>query len=124
MKINLFRGKVISRDEWKYGNLCDDSDGMFISESGCYGWTAVYPETVARYTGYIMQDNKVFFNDLVSNNYQTDKETIRQVVMHEGTIMLKRIKGKSRLPEYISIHEYHNFNYRVIGNIHDNIELL
>lgn len=62
----------------------------------------------------IMFETPVYFGDKVSNNFGTDKEVIREVVEYEGCMMLKRIKGKSRLPKYISLHEFHKLNFRII----------
>ena len=72
-----------------------------------------------QYTGYKMQDAEVYFGDLVSNNYRTDKEVVREIVLYEGNMMMKRIKGKSSLPKYIELHGHHALNYQIIGNIHD-----
>jgi hypothetical protein len=79
-----------------------------------------YPyENEEQYTGYKMQGKDVFFGDLVSNNYKTDREVLREVVMHKGCIMLKRVKGKSSLPKYIEIHAHSAFNYKIIGTTHE-----
>ena len=77
-----------------------------------------------QFTGYQMFDKDVYFDDLVSNNYETSKEVIRQIVEHKGCIMMKRIKGKSSMSKYILLHKYYELNYQIIGNIHQNPELL
>ena len=77
------------------------------------------------YTG--LKDSKgkeIYFDDFMSNNFKTDKEVIRQVVLHEGCMMLKRVKGKSSLPKYISLHEWHKLNFEIVGNIKENPDLL
>ena len=68
-----------------------------------------------QYTGYKIDGIEIHFGDLLSNNYKTDKEVIRKIVMHEGIISMKRIKGRSTLPKYISLHEHLIFNYYIIG---------
>lgn len=75
---------------------------------------------VMQFTGYQMFDEDVYFDDLVSNNLGTSKEVIRQIVEHEGCIMMKRIRGSSSLPKYISLHEWHKLNFKIIGNIYEN----
>ncbi len=70
-----------------------------------------------QYTGYKMFSKEVYFNDLVSNNFGTNKETIRVVVEYEGNMMMERIKGESSLPKRISLHEFHKLNFEIIGNM-------
>lgn len=82
-------------------------------------WCDIDPETLSQFTGYEMFKAKVFFGDLVSNNYGTNKEVIREIVEHEGNKMMKRVKGNSRLPKYIPLHEWFALNYKVIGNIYN-----
>lgn len=78
-----------------------------------------------QFTGYEDTDGKdCYIDDFMSNNFKTDKEVIRQVVLHEGTIMLKRVKGKSSLPKYLPLHEWHKMNMKVIGNKYENPTLL
>ena len=81
-------------------------------------------ENVMQFTGYKMFDEDVYFGDIVSNNFKTDKEVIREIVMHDGSIMMKRVKGNSKLPKYINLHEWHNMNFKIIGNVHQNPELI
>ena len=76
-------------------------------------------KTIEQYTGYKMQEKDVYFGDLVSNNYKTDMEVLREVVMNKGCIMLKRVKGKSSLPKYIEIEAHGAFNYKIVNNIHE-----
>lgn len=79
----------------------------------------VIPETVGQFTGYSMGVKEVYISDTVSNNQGTSKEVVREIVIHNGCMMMKRISGKSKLPKYISLHKYHELGYEVIGNIHD-----
>ena len=76
-----------------------------------------------QYTGYKMFNEEVYFDDLVSNNYGTDKEVIRKIVLFEGNMMMERVKGNSRLPKRIPLHDHHELNYKVIGNIYENSEI-
>lgn len=77
-----------------------------------------------QYTGYQMKGQEVYFGDLVSNNFGTDKEVVREVVEYKGNKMLKRVKGKSSFPEYISLHQFYQLNFKIIGNKNQNPELL
>lgn len=81
--------------------------------------TDILEETLCWYTGYNMFDVEVYVGDIVSNNYQTPCEVLREVVWHEGALQLKRICGNSRMTKYISLHECYQLNYKVVGNRHD-----
>lgn len=128
MREILFRGKRKEDGIWLFGHYFkyDDTHNVVPDKysSKPTGWHQIDPETLGQFTGYEMFNNKVFFGDLVSNNYGTNKEVIREIVECEGNKMMKRVKGNGRLPKYISLHEYRKFNFRVISNIHDSPELL
>lgn len=82
-------------------------------------------EEAMQFTG--LQDKNgidIYFDDFMSNNFKTDKEVIRQVILHEGTMMLKRVKGKSSLPKYLPLYEWYQMNMVVIGNIHQDKHLI
>lgn len=64
-------------------------------------------------------DECVYENDFISNNYKTDKEVVRQVIMKNGCWIAKLIKGKSRLPKEMLLHEIIKLNFKVVGNIHN-----
>lgn len=71
-----------------------------------------------QFTGlYDCEEKEIYEGDLLSNNYKTDKEVVRQVLFHDGSWIMKRIKGKSKLREELLLGEYHLLNFKVIGNI-------
>ena len=110
---------------WVYGNLIRDfSNDPYGDPIDCViyheqDFWIVDPDTIGQFTGYKMWGEDLYFGDLVSNNYGTDKEVIRQVVLHQGIIALRRITGESKLPHLAPVYEYGHCNFKIIGNIHD-----
>lgn len=146
-----FRGKRVDNGEWIYGvpffqeNQCYMIEDLFIcDEYQCTGATntEVIPETLGQYTGLTANGTKIFEGDIV----KIEKElctTICSGTTEGGTIAMHR--------EYVSTFEgqgiivFENGAYimkdedygdyflvccddntiiEVIGNIHDNPELL
>lgn len=105
-----FRGKTINGNRWKFGSLCLDSDGMFISESGCYGWTEVYPETIGEFTGLIDKNRiQIHEGDIITNgpsNYVVE--------YRNGAFRLIRHNMSCYVISDVDISEF-----EIIGNIHD-----
>ena len=93
---------------WHYFNVIDG------------GPTTAEIISIQEYTGYKMFNEDVYFDDLVSNNCGTEKEVIRKIVLFEGDMIMETVKGNSRLPKRISLHEHYQLNYKVIGNIYEN----
>jgi hypothetical protein len=106
-----FKGKITccleNAGEWVYWGL-----------GGTDMLDALDRETISQCTGYKMYSVDVYFGDLVSNNYGTDKEVVREIVEHNGCKMMKIISGKSSLPKHILLHEFFNLNFKVVGCIH------
>lgn len=61
----------------------------------------------------------IWEGDLISNNYQTDKEVIRQVIFSNGCWIAKRIKGISKFKEDLILADYCQLNFRVTGNVYE-----
>ena len=74
-------------------------------------------DILMQFTGYQMDDKDVCFDDLVSNNFGTEKEVIRQIVEYKGCKMMKRIIGNSSLPKYILLDIWHKLNLAVGNSI-------
>lgn len=85
----------------------------------------VTEKSVGQYVGRTdMNGVEVYERDLISSNLGTNKEAIREVRFDRGCWRMVRIKGNSRLPKSISLHELVGLNFPVIGNIDKNPELL
>lgn len=123
MREILFRGKLTSGCGWSYGNLVVNVQGTAIitpdkSLTGKYG--QVIPETVGQFTGLTDKNGKrIFEGDIV--NFKTIAYTFKKCVVKydEQYARFACIDfNKAGFPMDIS------FVYEIIGNIHDNPELL
>ena len=133
MREILFRGKRTDSGEWVYGNYCIaeklDKSGVeyFIIEIEAEGSQYyVIPETVGQYTGLTDKNGKkIFEGDIVNVAYNPkytgiSKDRIGnfEVVFNNGCFMKGSIQNNG-LYHFIPSDET-----TVIGNIHDNPELL
>lgn len=109
----LFRGKSIIGREWQYGYLMysDQEEKYYIGVTEIM--TPVIPETIGQFTGLFDKNgNKIFEGDVINSIYFMNSE-------------VKFIDGYFDA-HGLSFSEY-NFqenNWEIIGNIHDNPDLL
>ncbi len=125
MREILFRGKRIDNGEWVTGAFLNDRDGAcyicpVVSDTtygdngnrrriGC--WYAVDPSTVGQYTGLIDKNGKrIFEGDIVC--LRTGR--CHEVKYGDGCFYMD---GTGITAKYLD-------KFTVIGNIHDNPELL
>lgn len=122
MREILFRGKRMDNGEWVEGHFYITHSGEY--EIGCYNrelnierWThVVEPTTVGQYTGLQDKNGKrIFEGDIVADGNEIF------VCFWDGCNVEFGVKNKdlSFGIAYLPITEY-----EVIGNIHDNPELL
>lgn len=136
MREILFRGKRIDNGEWVEGYLvpitinCYDkgyeiieSDGIEYDELDGYNPLfssfRVYPETVGQYTGLTDKNGKrIFEGDIVifkTTNYHFEPCVVEY---HNDVAQFVVSKNGRSYPMA------DDFSYEVIGNIHDNPELI
>jgi uncharacterized phage protein (TIGR01671 family) len=124
-----FRGKDEKINKWIYGSLLDyklhsgicistietEYNGFFETYEDRYREYTVIAETVGQYTGLKdKNDVKIFEGDIIRYNYENEVPTSIQVVVE-----------MKEFPEYyLSWNVCTKFEWEVIGNIHDNPELL
>ena len=122
MREILFRGKTAS-GVWVEGDLIINSaNGISFSyirykvNAWNYSRAKVDPETVGQYTGLTDKNGKkIFEGDVV----KWDGTEISQIRYCEGVYRLCNAKG------YYGVSLHNHYSYvEVIGNIHDNPELL
>lgn len=125
MREIIFRGKTDKR-EWVYGSPVFQDGYVLIrfwnSEEFEYEEYLVIPESIGQYTGLIDKNGKkIFEGDIVRIGFE-DKiwEAAREVVFEEGQWFFKC--NSNSMKSYIGA--WGNSVVEVIGNIHDNGELL
>ena len=147
MRENLYRGKRKDTGEWLYGfyafvaNNKGLKHGIYTgAENGCVIPFEVIPETVGQYAVLIDKNGKKTFEgdicrvvyldkwcDSNGKHYEVENAMIEEVVFEKGAFCFKTtIEG---IPFYrpIGFDIYEKLkikDFEVIGNIHDNPELL
>ena len=127
MREILFRGKRKDNEEWSEGCLIRDefcnTDIPYIGYLSDYdiGAVEVYPETVGQFTGLTdKNDKKIFEGDIVKNEYEDGKHQNFKIFYNVKTLqweVMNKYGMRGILRNVIG-------NMEVIGNIHDNPELL
>ncbi len=139
MRTIRFRGKRIANGNWIYGDLFreiaftptrrkkkSEYSGFWAIQTETPDGIKSYsvdPETVGQFTD--IKDGKgteIYKDDIIEVTLRHNKETVSTYIavvdQKEGAFGFKNKQGFC--PFYGQIHE----NYRVIGNIHDNPELM
>lgn len=139
MREILFRGKRKDNGEWVEGNLVNDNnlfnknnatkmDPYILTADGddydtwhCldyeFGYCEVIPETVGQYTGLKDKNDKMIFEGDIIETYGGE--------CYQGCWEYKFITILYNMTDYDSIIALYNLGFsEIIGNIHDNPELL
>lgn len=128
----LFRGKRTDSGEWAYGYFIyartDNSAGICTEKDGCID---VDPATVGQYTGLTDENGvKVFEGDIVAfEDAVNDVEGYHDnIYMNRGVVSIYPSGVSFSNREVVDMDDLHNTDdsveAEVIGNVHDNPELL
>lgn len=134
MREILFRGKRLDNDEWVYGSFCMDALEQFNGLCGMDGFIRLYDknkgkmqshevdrETVGQYPGLKDKNGKrIFEGDIVEGaDYTAEDGGYGVVGFDDGAF---EVSGNNCVGTF---HEnYWGNDFEIIGNIHDNPELL
>ena len=127
----LFRGKRMCNGKWMIGNLfcCDDGDCFIVSSGFRQNHYKVDPKTVGQFTGLTDKNGKkIFEGDILLIEWKVTGRT----PVHETHIVVYSKSGfftenNGQLKGQVSNYACSNcsgLSVEVIGNIHDNPELL
>ena len=113
----LFRGKDI-QGNWHIGLLAHMGNGWYISnKAGVSTAYEVIPGTVGQYTGLTDKyGNKIFEGDILAVGENGKQYQTVSVSFKDGAFRVSRYA--------INLLESRNVESEVVGNIHDNPELL
>lgn len=126
MREILFRGKRVDNGEWAYGSYVhivqykESTDYIADEEPDQY---VVIPETVGQYTGLCDKNGtKIFEGDIVETKYGRWDQVIWFSSPRGQRWNLIPLEDKHKCPDDYDL--WAPKNLEVIGNIHDNFELL
>ena len=129
MREILFRGKRTDNDEWVCGFAIDsvlrDSIFNYITQSIVGYYAKVYRSTVGQFTGLLDKTStKIFEHDIVRCEFNSAPPMNGKVVFENGAFGLRWKHHGSGVENFAAFECICNVEYTVIGNIHDNPELM
>ena len=118
MREILFRGKRIDNGEWVEGDFVHLPHGVVILANG---YANIDPETVGQYTGLTDKNGvKIFEGDIITIP-DSKKMGLPALIRYDYVRATYEVSRSGYNP--LSLIDAREF-YEVIGNIHDNPELL
>lgn len=129
MREILFRGKRAKKydktEDWVYGVPYIDNEGDCIMADDC-SKRVVQPETVGQYTGLTDQNGtKIFEGDIVKIKDYSKGCALNYEQPTSNWVVKWNDKYAQFTIDYMALLPYKHFDEsEVIGNIHDNPELL
>lgn len=112
-----FRGKSLYNGEWVYGDLHIRTQFPHIHSEIDYGKVYIDPHTVGQFTGLHDKNGKeIYEGDIV--RFDNHLQGVSKVLYDSGQYTVESKNYSTALTNRIAIHAI------IIGNIHDNPELL
>ena len=131
MREILFRGKRLDNGEWVYGDFVRGNerkslrDSIFVydSETQSFNDYEINPSTLGQYTGLTDKNGKRIFEGDIAKVLQGKDKDIAYVGFENGAFMLYPKTGNI-YERTLWSYWYNDWDVEVIGNIHENPELL
>lgn len=121
MREILFRGKSRDNGKWYEGDLGTVAHKRFIDDGRVND--RVIPETVGQFTGLTDKNGKrIFEGDIVTGLFLFGRSVKAVVTFQDGAFGLEWYRGD--IKTFNAFTSICNVEYEVIGNIHDNPDLL
>lgn len=130
MRKILFRGKALYDGEWKEGNLFipdlpDTPTQICIGTNVVRISYDVAPETIGQYTGLTDKNGtKIFEGDILSERPPMNQTAYIGYVAYDEELAVWRFMIKNDTKYNGVLLGSYSQSYKIIGNIHDNPELL
>lgn len=124
MREILFRGKDVY-GKWLYGDLINLTDEIkqICNHTQLEHAHSVNPETVGQFTGLTDRNGKrIFEGDIVTGLFLFGRSVKAVVTFQDGAFGLEWYRGNVKT--FNAFTSICNVEYEVVGNIHDNPELL
>ena len=128
MRTIKFRGKSILTDEWFYGDLVHSADkkrtAILVNDKDSYDECEVDPETVGQFTGLMDKNGaEIYEGDIV----KWSNGKLYTVKFLDGMFYASIEECNEGIFGGFTLHALTDYEDRVceiVGNIHDNTELL
>lgn len=120
-----FRGKRLDNGEWLYGSLVILNGRYFIFDDA--NRHEVDPTTVGEFTGLKDKNGKeIYEGDVIRSLLSEDKTRPHRIFYHTGNAAFMGALVDRKELCYLRLDQdwIYKFGKEVIGNIHDNLELL
>lgn len=127
MREILFRGKRKDNSEWIYGSLLSFHGYEIFDISAFNNYFPVSYETIGQWTGLVDKNgNQVFEGDIVKYVPRKNCEIIYEVIWQQEYSRFALVQWSRKKWKLYEWAEQDKVRYmcEVIGNIHDNPELL
>ena len=130
MRTIKFRGKSILTDEWFYGDLVHSADkkrtAILVNDKDSYDECEVDPETVGQFTGLMDKNGaEIYEGDIVEWEIDNRKYVVK---FWEGMFYASVEEYNEGIlggyPLHVITQGDEGYRCEIVGNIHDNTELL